>query len=133
VLTGGPGGVSDRWGGRTNRAGPALGNTGADRWARGAGHRARSGIRDLGRAIKIGRRGQPGGSEQLRAVPLHSAAVRSPELRQARARVAPGSPGLGREGENATTNSVEGKRPRICGQRGKNDGEEASGGPEELR
>jgi hypothetical protein len=52
---------------------------------------------------------------------------------QARARVAPGSPGLGREGENATTNSVAGKRPRIREQRGKNSGEKASGGLEELR
>jgi hypothetical protein len=59
--------------------------------------------------------------------------VRSPELRQARARVAPGSPGLGREGENATANSVAGKRPRIRGQRGENGGEKASGGLEELR
>jgi hypothetical protein len=40
-----------------------------------------------------------------------SAAVRSPELRLARARVAPGSPELGREGENATENSMAGKRP----------------------
>jgi hypothetical protein len=45
--------------------------------------------------------------------------VRSPELRQARARVAPGSLGLGREGENTTTNSMAGKRPRIRGQRGR--------------
>jgi hypothetical protein len=97
------------------------------------GVRARSGIRDLGRAIKIRRRGSDRGSEQLRAAPLLSAAVKSPELRQARARVAPGSPGLGREGENATANSMAGKRPRIRGQRGENGGEKASGGPEELR
>jgi hypothetical protein len=63
---------------------------------------------------------------------LLSAAVRSPELRQARARVAPGSPELGREGEDATVNSVAGKSPRIQGQRGENGGEKASGGPEEL-
>jgi hypothetical protein len=47
--------------------------------------------------------------------------------------VASGSPGLGRMGENATANSVAGKRPRIRGQRGKHGGEKASGGPEELR
>jgi hypothetical protein len=47
----------------------------------------------------------------MRAALLLSAAVRSPELRQARARVASGSRGLGREGENATANSMEGKRP----------------------
>jgi hypothetical protein len=55
----------------------------------------------------------PGRDERLRAVLLLSAVVRSPELRQARARVAPGSPGLGRRGEDATANSVAGKRPRI--------------------
>jgi hypothetical protein len=59
--------------------------------------------------------------------------VRSPELSQARARVAPGSPELGREGENAMVNSMAGKRPRIRGQRGENGGEKVSGGPEELR
>jgi hypothetical protein len=75
---------------------------------------------------------RPGG-ERLRAAPLLSAAVKSPELGQARARLVPGSPGLGREGENATTNSVAGKRPRIRGQRGENSGEKASSGPEELR
>jgi hypothetical protein len=92
-----------------------------------------SGIRDLGCAIKIRRRGQTGGSEQLRAAPLLSAVVKSPELGQARARVALGSPGLGREGENATVNSITGKRPWIRGQRRKNSGEKVSGGPEELR
>jgi hypothetical protein len=55
--------------------------------------------------------------------------VKSPELGQARARVVSGSPGLGREGENATANSVAGKRPQIQGQRG----EKALGWPEELR
>jgi hypothetical protein len=74
-----------------------------------------------------------GGGERLRAALLLSAAVKSPELRQARARRVPGWPGLGREGENATTNSMAGKRPRIRGQRGENGEEKASGGPEELR
>jgi hypothetical protein len=64
---------------------------------------------------------------------LLSAAVKSPELGQACARVVPGSPGLGREGENATANLVVGKRPRIRGQRGENGEEKASDGPEELR
>jgi hypothetical protein len=41
--------------------------------------------------------------------PLLSVAVRSPELRQARARVAPGSPELGREGEGTMANSMAGK------------------------
>jgi hypothetical protein len=56
-----------------------------------------------------------------------------PELVQVRARVVPGSPILGREGEDATVNLVTWKRPRIRGQIGENDGEKASGGREELR
>jgi hypothetical protein len=92
----------------------------------------RSGIHDLGRAIKIGRRRSDRGVEWLRAALLLSAAVRSPELRQACARGVPGPPGLGREGENATTNSMAGKKPRIRGQRWENGAEKASGGPEEL-
>jgi hypothetical protein len=58
---------------------------------------------------------------------LLSAAVRSPELRQARARVALGSLELGREGGNVTVNSMAGKRPRIRGQRGENGGGKVSG------
>jgi hypothetical protein len=69
----------------------------------------------------------------LRAAPLLSAAVRSPELRLAQARVALGSPELGREGEGATANSMAGKRPRIHGQRGENDGKKVLGGSEQLR
>jgi hypothetical protein len=46
-----------------------------------------------------------------KAAPLLSAAVRSPELRQARAMLAPGSPELGREGEGAMANSMAGKGP----------------------
>jgi hypothetical protein len=49
-----------------------------------------------GRSIKIGRGGSDRGKRWLWAVSLLSTAVRSPELRQARARVAPGSPELGR-------------------------------------
>jgi hypothetical protein len=97
------------------------------------GARAWSGIHDLGRAIKIRWGDQTGEDERLRVALLIFAAVRSPELRQACARGVPRSPGLGREGENATANSVAGKRPRIREQRGKNGGEKASGGPEERR
>jgi hypothetical protein len=66
---------------------------------------------DLGHAIKIGRgrSDRGGGGERLRAAPLLLATVKSPELAQACARVVPGSPELGREGENDTTNSVAGK------------------------
>jgi hypothetical protein len=39
ALIGGPGGVSDRGGGRTDRAGPAPGDLGADRRARASGAR----------------------------------------------------------------------------------------------
>jgi hypothetical protein len=49
--------------------------------------------------------------DRLRAALFISAAVRSPELRLARARVAPGSLELGRGEEGATTNSMAGKRP----------------------
>jgi hypothetical protein len=60
----------------------------------------------------IGRGGiRPGRDERLQAALLLSVVVRSLELRQARARVAPGSPDLGKEGENATANSMAGKRP----------------------
>jgi hypothetical protein len=45
------------------------------------------------------------------AAPLLSTAMKSPELRQARARVAPWSPELGRGEEGATANSMAGKRP----------------------
>jgi hypothetical protein len=45
------------------------------------------------------------------AAQLLSAAVRSPELRQAQARVPPGLPELGREEEGTTANSMAGKRP----------------------
>jgi hypothetical protein len=67
--------------------------------------------RGPGRAIKIGRGKIRLGNRRLRVAPLLFAAVRSPELRQAQARVAPGSPELGRGEEGATANSVVGKRP----------------------
>jgi hypothetical protein len=53
---------------------------------------------------------QTEGVEWLWAALLLSAAVRSPELRLARAR-GPGSPELGREEEGATANSMAGKGP----------------------
>jgi hypothetical protein len=62
-------------------------------------------------------RSEPDGGDQtrvdgrLRPAFFLSTAVRSPELRLARARVAPGSPELGREGEGATANSMAGKKP----------------------
>jgi hypothetical protein len=64
-----------------------------------------------GRVIKIRWRKSDRGNRRLRAAPLLSAAVRSPGLGLARARVAPGSQELGRGEEGATTNSVAGKRP----------------------
>jgi hypothetical protein len=70
---------------------------------------------------------RPRENRWLRVASLLSAAVRSPELRQARARVALGSLELGRGEEGATANSMAGKRPRIHGQRGENGGEVASG------
>jgi hypothetical protein len=92
--------------------------------------RAQSGIPRSGPCDEDRTEGiRPGRGERMRAALLLSAAVRSPELRPARARVAPGSPELDSEGENATTNSMVGKRPRIRGQRGENVGEKVSGGP----
>jgi hypothetical protein len=77
---------------------------------RAQGTRAQSGTRGPGRAIRIGQRGSDRGqNRRLWAALLLSAAVRSPELRLARARVAPGS--LGREEEGATANSMAGKGP----------------------
>jgi hypothetical protein len=112
------------------------GNTCADRRARGIGRTCvkrypRSGPCDQDRTGEI----RPGRDEQLRAVLLLFAAVRSPELRQpcAGGGGVPGSPRLGKEGEDATANSMAGKRPRIRGQGGEYSGEKASGGPEELR
>jgi hypothetical protein len=107
ALTGGPGDVTDRGGERTDRAVPAPGDTGAGRAC--AKRYPRSGSCDQDRTEGI----RLGGSEQLRAAPLLSAAVKSPELGQARNRVAPGSLGLGREGEDDMANLVAGKRPRI--------------------
>jgi hypothetical protein len=109
VLTGGPGVSATEGEGALNeraqrqRTWALIGGLGAQ------GARARSGIRDLGRAIRIGRGRSDPGREQLRVAPLLSTAVKSPELGNARARVAPGSPGLGREGEDATANSMAGK------------------------
>jgi hypothetical protein len=61
--------------------------------------------------MKMGQRGSDRGGRTAvdGAVPLRGGGVG--ELRLARARVAPGSPELGREGENATANSMAGKRP----------------------
>jgi hypothetical protein len=62
-------------------------------------------------------RSRPDGGDQtegvkwLHAALLLSVVVRSPALRQARARVAPGSPELGRGEEGATANSMAGKGP----------------------
>ena len=102
-------GVSDR-GGRTDRSGLAPGDTGADRRTRAQGARARSGIPRSGPCDQD-RTGEirSGEGERLRAAPLLPAAVKSPELGQARARGVLGSSELGREGKNDTANSVAGK------------------------
>jgi hypothetical protein len=65
----------------------------------------RSGTCDQDRTEGI----RPGKNRRLQAALLLSAAVRSPELKLARARVALGSPELGREEEGATANSMAGK------------------------
>jgi hypothetical protein len=83
----------------------------ADRRDRVSGARAQTSTHGPGRAIMIGRRGSDRGNRRLRAAPLLSAAVKSPELRLAQTRVTPGSLELGRGEEDATTNSMAWKRP----------------------
>jgi hypothetical protein len=79
VLTGGPGGVSDKGGGRTDRAGPAPGNMGADRQARGAGCTCAKWYPRSGSCDQRSDGGdQTEGSEQLQAALLISTTVRSP-------------------------------------------------------
>jgi hypothetical protein len=113
ALIGGPGGVSDRGESALTERAQCQGThalTGGP-GAQGACARngiPRSGPHDQDRTVEIRPRG-----ERLQAVLLLSVAVKSPELGQAHAMVVLGSPGLGREGENDTANSVAGKRPRI--------------------
>jgi hypothetical protein len=84
---------------------------------------------DLGRAIKIGwGRSNREGGERLRAAPLLSAAVKSPESGRVRATAVPGSPELVRDGEDDSTNSMAGLWPRDRGQRGGNSGEKLRAG-----
>jgi hypothetical protein len=68
----------------------------------------RSGPFDLNRTEGVIR---PRENRWLQAASLLSVAVRLPEWRQTWARVALGSPELGRREEGATTNSMAGKRP----------------------
>jgi hypothetical protein len=94
------------------------GNAGADRRARTQGARARSGIPRSGPCDQDRTREIRPGGERLRAAPLLSAAVKSPELGRVRATAVPGSPELVREGEDDPTNSMAGLWPRVRGQRG---------------
>jgi hypothetical protein len=124
VLTGGPGASSIEGEGALTERAQRQGTRARVREAVSAiwGVRSRSDGGD-----------QTEGDERLWAALLLFAAVRSPELRQVCAKGVPGSPRFGREGENAMTNSMAEKRPRIRGQRGENGGEKPSGGPEELQ
>jgi hypothetical protein len=63
------------------------------------------------RVIRIGQRGPDQGGRTAAGGTVPLCGGGSSELRLARARVAPGSPELGWEGENAATNSMAGKRP----------------------
>jgi hypothetical protein len=123
VLTGGPGDVSDRWGGRTGRADPAPGDLGTDRRAKGAGRACakrypRSGSCDQDQTEGI----RPGRDERLRAVLLLSAVVRSPELGQAR-----GRRDWAEMERTPRRTQWRGRGHESEGRGGKNDGEKASG------
>jgi hypothetical protein len=63
--------------------------------------------------------GSDQGNRRLRAASLLSTVVQSPELRRARARVAPRSPELGREEEGATANSTAGRGHESAGREGR--------------
>jgi hypothetical protein len=84
---------------------------GVDRWVRASGTRAKRypAVRAVRSRLDGGN--QTGETDVHEAAPLLSAAVRSPELRQAQARVGPRSPELGRGKEGATMNSMARKRP----------------------
>ena len=112
ALTGGPGGVSDRGESALTKQAQHQGTRTLEGGLGAQGARARSGILRSGSGDQDRTREiRPGEGERPRAAPLLLATEKSPELGQARARVAPKSPGLGRVGENATMNSVAGKRP----------------------
>jgi hypothetical protein len=68
--------------------------------------------------------------ERLRTTPLLFAAVSSPELGQARARVDPGSPGLGREREHhgELNGEEEAMNPRTEGEERQGEGLGQTGG-----
>jgi hypothetical protein len=110
--------------------GPALGDTGADRRARGAGRacvKRYPAIWAMRSRSNGGDQTEGGGGERLQAALLLFAAVKSPELGQARARGVPGSLEWVREGEDDSANLMAGLWPRDRGQRGENSGEKASG------
>jgi hypothetical protein len=69
----------------------------------------------------------------LQAAPLLLAAVRLPELGRVRATAVPGSPGLARNEEEHSADSLVGLWPRDRGQRGENGGGKALGGLGQLR
>jgi hypothetical protein len=84
---------------------------GTDKRARASGAHARSSISRSGLFDLNRTEGIRSGNRQLQAALFLFAVVRSPELGQARATMAPGSPELGRGEEGATANSMAGKRP----------------------
>jgi hypothetical protein len=84
-------------------------------WALTGGPGRRAHMREEVPAVRAARSESDGGDQtrgnkRLWAALFLSVAVRSPELRLARARGS-GSPGLGREEEGATANSMAGKGP----------------------
>jgi hypothetical protein len=89
--------------------------------------------RALVRAIEIRRRRSKPGADWLQVAPLLLAAVRSPELGRARATTVPGLPGLARNEEEDTSNSLVGICIRDRGQRGENAEGRTPGGSELFR
>jgi hypothetical protein len=76
---------------------------------------------------------EAGRTDWLREAPLLLTAVRSLEFGRVRGTVVPRSPGLARNEEEHSANSLVGLWPRDQGQRGENGGGKASGGSGQLR
>jgi hypothetical protein len=105
-----------------------------DRWVQTQDACARSyipwsGPCDLNRTVEI----KAERADWLRAAPLLLTAVRSPKLGRVCATAVLGSPGLARNEEEHSANSLVGLWPRDRDQRGENGGGKAPGGATSVR